>query len=508
VCKRWQFLSSLSPQWQQRIDKLGSSRGVSSLTKAIEEVRQDRYVDWRRAYKEISVIKWHGNTSATDQLQSVIVNSDKASESSLLSDLQAVNSADLDLRTLMLIAKVNGIEEDQGTGLTQTIPRSTPDGEDVSSYHTGGTLRDYSQAKPENEYDGKMVAKEAHVDGKRRRRGTDFVVSLKDGDIKQNEAQKNVTPTVRKVEKPKILSIALDVRPQKTAEAHATGTVLLSLAGLLAEDDDEEYVSLLLHSEDLSLDVRNVRRLQGHMSGVTCACFDIRRLMTGSMDRTLRVGDIRSGRHLATLKGHKGGVRCVQFDNNKIITGSWDMTCKVWDVVNFTETRTLTGHRGCVSAMKLHEDLLVTGSHDKTLRIWNTNNWLCQSVIIAHNASVNCVEFDGVHCVSGSSDRTLKLWCIQSGQCLQQFWGHQDSVLCCQLQGKLLASGCAGGSLNLWNISTGQVLVHLQQAHTGPVHAIAFKDSNFFTGGRYCTVHAVWYTTELHGYLVQATNYL
>ena len=28
------------------------------------------------------------------------------------------------------------------------------------------------------------------------------------------------------------------------------------------EDDDEEYVSLLLHSEELSLDVRNVRRLR------------------------------------------------------------------------------------------------------------------------------------------------------------------------------------------------------------------------------------------------------
>ena len=55
-----------------------------------------------------------------------------------------------------------------------------------------------------------------------------------------------------------------------------------------------------------------------------------------------------------------------------------------------------------------------------------------------------------------------------------------------QLQEKLLASGCAGGSVNLWDTSTGEVLVHLEQAHAGPIHAIAFKDSNFFTGGRYC----------------------
>ena len=93
--------------------------------------------------------------------------------------------------------------------------------QELFSYHTGVTLGDHSQAhgtKPDNEQDGVTVTKEAGVDGKRRHRGTDFIVSVKNGDIKQNEAQKDATPLVRKVEKPKILSIALDVRPQKTTE--------------------------------------------------------------------------------------------------------------------------------------------------------------------------------------------------------------------------------------------------------------------------------------------------
>ncbi len=44
---------------------------------------------------------------------------------------------------------------------------------------------------------------------------------------------------------------------------------------------------------------------QGHMDSVLCVEFDHRRLISGSMDRTIRIWDIRSGRSIHKLYAHK-----------------------------------------------------------------------------------------------------------------------------------------------------------------------------------------------------------
>ena len=41
------------------------------------------------------------------------------------------------------------------------------------------------------------------------------------------------------------------------------------------------------------------------MDSVLCAAFDSRRLISGSMDRSLRIWDVRSGQSIHKLYGHK-----------------------------------------------------------------------------------------------------------------------------------------------------------------------------------------------------------
>jgi F-box and WD-40 domain protein MET30 len=47
-------------------------------------------------------------------------------------------------------------------------------------------------------------------------------------------------------------------------------------------------------------------------------------LVSGSLDRTLKVWDVRTGRHVATLFGHLDGVWCLRFDTLHIVSGSQD----------------------------------------------------------------------------------------------------------------------------------------------------------------------------------------
>ena len=64
---------------------------------------------------------------------------------------------------------------------------------------------------------------------------------------------------------------------------------------------------------------------------------DGRRILTGSLDQTVKVWDSDKGQELFILKGHKRPDRYVAFsvafspDSRRILTGSSQSTAKVWD---------------------------------------------------------------------------------------------------------------------------------------------------------------------------------
>ncbi|MFG2871077.1 WD40 repeat domain-containing protein [Streptomyces sp. NPDC048338] len=75
----------------------------------------------------------------------------------------------------------------------------------------------------------------------------------------------------------------------------------------------------------------------GHRSGVTSVVFspDGRTLATGSMDQTVRLWDLATGRQIADpLEGHAAGVVGVAFGPGGRTLTSWseDRTARLWNV--------------------------------------------------------------------------------------------------------------------------------------------------------------------------------
>ncbi|MFH1266156.1 MAG: WD40 repeat domain-containing protein, partial [Planctomycetota bacterium] len=118
--------------------------------------------------------------------------------------------------------------------------------------------------------------------------------------------------------------------------------------------------------------------LRGHERGVLAVayCPDAKRILSGSLDETVRVWDAETGDEVLCLRGHERGVRSVAFspDRGWIISGSMDQTVRLWDAVSGTELRCLSGHARDVTSVACCPDgrQILSGSLDQTVRLWDS----------------------------------------------------------------------------------------------------------------------------------------
>ena len=70
------------------------------------------------------------------------------------------------------------------------------------------------------------------------------------------------------------------------------------------------------------------RTLLGHTAPVTCLQFDELHIATGSLDKTLRLWDLRTGGIVETLR-FDNPVTSLQFDTRKIVTAAGDNGARV-----------------------------------------------------------------------------------------------------------------------------------------------------------------------------------
>ncbi|KAG2064687.1 WD40 repeat-like protein [Suillus decipiens] len=112
-------------------------------------------------------------------------------------------------------------------------------------------------------------------------------------------------------------------------------------------------------------------RLQGTISPDGC------HIVSGSLDKTIRVWDMGTGKPLgAPLEGHTAGVNTVVIssDGNRIVSGSDDQTVRVWDMKTGKAVGPpFRGHTAVVWSVAISRDgkRIVSGSKDTTIRVWD-----------------------------------------------------------------------------------------------------------------------------------------
>jgi WD40 repeat protein len=225
----------------------------------------------------------------------------------------------------------------------------------------------------------------------------------------------------------------------------------------------------------------------GDYGGVISVSFspDGKTLASGSLDKTVKLWDVGTGKELNTLKGHLDEVRSVSYspDGKTLASASYDRTVKLWDVVTGKELITLNGHQERVNSVSFSPDgkTLASGSDDTTVKLWDVVTGKELKTLKGHQERVNSVSFspDGKTLASGSddtTDTTVKLWDVVTGKELITLNGHQYSVLSVSFSpdGKTLASASYDRTVKLWDVVTGKELITLN-GHQERVNSVSFS---------------------------------
>lgn len=140
--------------------------------------------------------------------------------------------------------------------------------------------------------------------------------------------------------------------------------------------------------------------------------------VTGSVDNTTRLWDIRQKECLQTFREHEADVSSVCFHKSGHVfaTASEDKTCRLFDVrsdqqvCRYQNPRESTAFTSC--GLSLSGRLILAGADDHDVHVWDTLSTRRVGNLTGHENKVTSLSVspDGVVVVTGSWDSSVRVW--------------------------------------------------------------------------------------------------
>lgn len=222
-------------------------------------------------------------------------------------------------------------------------------------------------------------------------------------------------------------------------------------------------------------------------------------MMAAALDSGwIELYDLASGKMVGALEGQTTSevwTVCFSPDGKNIISGALDRAVRIWDVQQRECRWALRGHDEWVNGVSVSPDgaHIVSGSGDKTVRVWDTKSMKCMKTFRGHQDFVRsvCVLDDSNLAVSASDDCQLRVWNIREGKCQnilggsgKQNAGHSKGIYSVSAgKGKTVASASRDASVMVWNVDQSNPLKTFND-HRGDVNScVIFNDGRHVASG-------------------------
>lgn len=147
--------------------------------------------------------------------------------------------------------------------------------------------------------------------------------------------------------------------------------------------------------------------------------------------------DVQSGKKILQLSGHNGDVAALSLkpqDENVFVTASVDRTIRLWDLREKQCQQIFWGHGADVNSVKFHANgnNFVTCSEDKTCRLWDLR--ADQEVTsykprTPNSSFTSCgLSVSGRLVFCSSDDSTIHYWDLLAGEQLGNLSGHDNRI--------------------------------------------------------------------------------
>jgi WD40 repeat protein len=262
---------------------------------------------------------------------------------------------------------------------------------------------------------------------------------------------------------------------------------------------------------------KEARRLGGHDPWVTSVVYapDGSAVASAGADGMIRVSDPATGKVLRHFKGHGEPVSCLAFspDGTLLASGSGvvsggDSTLRLWEAKTGNLLREFQ-HRDQVRAVAFAPDgkSFASAGNEGLVRVWESNTLRLRTEFRTHGQHVAVVRLafaaDGRTLAVAGDHRgpEIVLWDMVAGKPLHRLDGR--APLAFAPNGKILATAGRGSGAYLWDPVTGKEVRRLGPA-VRDVTAVAFtRDGKTLAAGNAATIH-LWQVED--GKALHAAN--
>jgi len=208
---------------------------------------------------------------------------------------------------------------------------------------------------------------------------------------------------------------------------------------------------------------------------------DGKTIASGGNDNKVKLWDVETTRVIANWAGHRKMVcsLCWSADGKRVASGSWDGRSRIWDVDTGTSIRVLTTGNKWVWATMYSPDslkLATGGSNRNNVKIRDVKSRYKGLNLLKHPNAVSSLAWtsDGNKLITGSRG-SIRIFDTTTWQQIAILEGHTDWVSAISLsRNDLLASASWDQTARLWNIDT-SLQVGLPLPHENELSFVALS---------------------------------